>query len=190
MRTSLISSLVLCAALAAITIHQGRRILDLEAQTDESINAGPLQRGETVPDLRVRDRGGHAKTFVFDGSREKPLLIYVVRPSCVWCARNTDAINSLLAQISVRFETIGLSLDRSDLDQYLVQHALSLETFTDPSPEIVAAYKLGPTPETIVVSPHGIVLRSWTGAFGSTVRPSLERFFLARLPIASGSDFE
>jgi hypothetical protein len=47
---------------------------------------------------------------------------------------------------------------------------------------------LGSTPQTIVISPEGRVLKNWTGSYGEQVQAELEEYFQIRLPgLTAGS---
>ena len=46
--------------------------------------------------------------------------------------------------------------------------------------------KIGGTPQTIVLSKNGEVLKSWRGAYMSTVKDDVENFFGIRLPGSGG----
>jgi hypothetical protein len=43
-------------------------------------------------------------------------------------------------------------------------------------------YKLGGTPQTIVVSPQGQVTRIWSGAFAEDLQREVEDYFSVKLP--------
>jgi hypothetical protein len=49
----------------------------------------------------------------------------------------------------------------------------------------IAAYRLGTTPETIVVSARGVGLGTWDGAYTAGTRAALEHFFAVSLPVSS-----
>ena len=56
-------------------------------------------------------------------------------------------------------------------------HSMNFPVYDDLTPAAIATYHLGSTPETIVVSPAGRVLKSWSGAFVGDTKNSVERFF-------------
>lgn len=43
-------------------------------------------------------------------------------------------------------------------------------------------YKLGATPQTIVVSPEGKVIKNWMGAYSGDKAREVEEYFNVRLP--------
>jgi hypothetical protein len=60
--------------------------------------------------------------------------------------------------------------------------------YANPTPETVRALGLGSTPQTILISPEGEVLKSWAGAYVGRVRPEVEVFFGVNLPGLSVGD--
>jgi peroxiredoxin len=173
---SLFIGLTLVVSLA-INGLQGIRILKLE---DELGAKGSLAEGAKVPDLRGKDPTGVDKHFVFRSS-ELPTLLYVFQPSCVWCQRNASSINSLVAQSAGKFQVVGLSLSSEGLTEFIERHQMTFPVFTDLPVNVAEAYHLGMTPETIIVSPDGTVLKSWGGAYSGAAGPSIEKFFSLRI---------
>ena len=114
------------------------------------------------------------------------MVLYVFRPTCIWCARNEDAFRSLVGQSSDRFDYAALSLPASGVKAYASQHLPPIPTFQEPSSETVRAYRLGTTPETIVIGRDGAVLAHWRGAYRGDTRTEVERFFSVRLPDGTG----
>jgi len=173
----------------AIVVQQGRRINQLESAFNESEVRGPLAEGMAVPGFKVKDLAGQEQEFQFARTRQKPLLIYVFKPSCKWCQLNTNNFNGLADQIQQRYETIGLSLDAENLPEYLQEHPLKAKIYTGVSGDMRSSYHLGSTPETIVVSVNGVVIKSWVGTYGNPLlRPVIERFFSARVIAPRVSD--
>jgi len=50
----------------------------------------------------------------------------------------------------------------------------------------IAAYRLGGTPATIVVSPEGKLLREWKGAYMGDAKHQIEEYFDVSFPVATG----
>ena len=67
---------------------------------------------------------------------------------------------------------------QSDLDA----QKLSFPVYSALSPETIKALGLGGTPQTIVVSTDGKVIKNWMGAYTETIQPEVETFFGVRLP--------
>lgn len=64
----------------------------------------------------------------------------------------------------------------------MAKNELKLTVYPGLSPERVKAYKLGSTPQTIVISPEGKVLQDWAGACVGEQKSQVEAFFHVTLP--------
>jgi len=138
-----------------------------------------LRPGDKAPDFHVR---------LFDntemqlGHLRRPALLYVFSPACHFCARNLPAINALSQKLKNRIDVVGLSLTMSDLVPYLHANQLAFPVVRDPDPSIVAAYRLGGTPETIAISKTGYVENVWIGSYEGEVRDAIQRAYGVDLP--------
>jgi hypothetical protein len=106
-------------------------------------------------------------------------------PNCIWCARNLANLKALIAQGKVRHRFVGLSLtnDMLTLRHYVDDQRLDFPVFARLEGEPDAMRRLASSaPQTIVVSPEGIVIRSWTGAYTSDDAVEVESYFHLRLP--------
>jgi peroxiredoxin len=157
---------------------QGMRILKIE---DELSVKGPLAEGDRVPNLVGKDLVGKDQTIAFGGS-PLPTLLYVFSPSCVWCERNAGSINSLAEKLAgTKARVVGVSLASEGLQEFVDRHHIAFPVLTEIPSSLGEAYKLGPTPETIIVSPQGKVVMNWTGAFSGPAGPLIEKFFSLRI---------
>ena len=59
---------------------------------------------------------------------------------------------------------------------------LEFPVYTDLPILTMREYKLGGTPQTIVVSPQGQVNRIWSGAFAEDLKREVEDYFGVKLP--------
>lgn len=107
-----------------------------------------------LPPIRGRDLAGENAEVRY-GREQLPTVVYVFRPSCVWCRRNRANIESLLSRTRDHYRFIGVSLARSGLATS--QAAFPFPVYTDISSETTAAYGLGATPQTIVLTNEGRV---------------------------------
>lgn len=138
-----------------------------------------LRPGDKAPDFAVRL---FDNTEIQLGHLPRPMLLYVFSPACRFCARNLPAINALSQNLKDRIDVVGLSLTTSDLIPYLHTHRLSFPVIRDPDPSIVAAYRLGGTPETIAISTNGYVENVWMGSYDGEVRDAIQRVYRVQLP--------
>lgn len=136
--------------------------------------------GLTITAITAAGIDGKEKTIAFDIDG-KPTVLYVFSPTCVWCERNLNNIKALENGVGHSYRFIGLSLSDKGLDEYVNSHQLSLPIYKQPSQESMRLLGLGSTPQTVVISPQGTVLKSWVGAYGSSM-PEVESYFGLKLP--------
>lgn len=140
-----------------------------------------LHVGATVPPITGTTADGQQTTIVYEGTG-RPTILYVFRPQCIWCARNINNVRALVATKGDEDRFIGLSLSEDGLTTYLASHQLTIPVVTHLSLETIKAYSLGATPQTIVVSPHGQVVRNWPGAWTGKQKADVEGVFHVTLP--------
>ena len=93
-----------------------------------------------------------------------------------------DNLKALVDNASGQYRFIGLSLSKEGLAAYIEKNELKLPVYSGLSAETLKAYRLGSTPQTIVVSPEGRVLQDWVGAYVGEQKSQVEAFFHVRLP--------
>jgi len=93
-----------------------------------------------------------------------------------------DNFKELVARTGTDYRFVGLSLSKEGLSEYVASHELTIPIYTGLSNETKKSYKLGGTPQTIVVSPEGKVLQDWVGAYSGDQKSQVEAFFHATLP--------
>lgn len=150
--------------------------------TQESFSQGrSLPRGAIAPVLDVLDLSGNRTQLLYEGTRQATVL-YVFRPECYWCERNSLAVNSLAQQTSRNYRVIGLSLSDEGLADFVESHNITFPVYSDPATAVIEGLQLRATPETIVISPAGRVVASWSGAYMGGAKAELEKFFAIVLP--------
>lgn len=112
---------------------------------------------------------------------DKPTVVYVLSPDCIWCERNRENIGKL-GELGDRFRFVGISLTEKGLKEYVEKQHFKFPIYTHVAAEAMTSLGLGTTPQTIVISPEGRVLRNWTGAYTDRTRGEVEEFFQTRLP--------
>ena len=60
--------------------------------------------------------------------------------------------------------------------------ATQFPVYTDLAAKSVVAYRLGGTPDTLVVSSDGTLLRHWKGAYSGSNKQEIEEYFAITLP--------
>lgn len=136
--------------------------------------------GTRLPPLTAQDMSGQSVTIRFD-EIQVPTLLYVFSPSCGWCRKNEDNISSLASQAGDSIRIIGLTLSTDGLTEYVADRFPPVKVIR-PDSQTMTAYKLSGTPETILVSSDGIVLRVWKGAYSDSTKRELEAYFHVKLP--------
>jgi peroxiredoxin len=171
------------ALLVSVTLNVllAHRLRGITHAQETRIAEYQLKVGTTVPAIAVKRLGGRPEVFSYQGTN-KPTVLYVFTPTCMWCARNMDNLKTLIAKESGQYRVIGLSLSQEGLAEYVAKNDLKLPVYSGLSAETKAAYKLSGTPQTIVVSPDGRILQNWIGAYVGDQKSQVEAFFRVNLP--------
>lgn len=171
-------------ALAALVAFYAVRVRHLELQlahiADIELELNPGQR---IGSLYGVDLAGHPATVAF-GVDSRPTVLYVFTPTCIWCKRNLANLKSLMSAGSRRFRFVGISLAQDELlPRYLTSNHLQFPALIRDLPAgEIAQLRLGATPQTIVVSPAGVVAQDWRGAYVGPVEQAAARYFNLRFP--------
>jgi AhpC/TSA family len=160
--------------LLAYRIRQGN-------QPGAWVKAAPLPAGTAVPPIKAQSLDGEEVTISFKDSSQ-PLVIYIFTPQCSWCVRNQDNLKTIVALKHEFYRFIALSLTDKGVQQYLAENRINIPVFINPKDEAQEQYRLGSTPQTIIVSPDGKVLQNWVGAYTGVRQAEVERFFGVSLP--------
>jgi hypothetical protein len=137
----------------------------------------PLSAGADAPVVLATDLSGRRLTI---GMGVEPTVIYVISPTCGWCARNTANMMALWGQKGDHFRFVGLALRGEGLKEYLSKNPLPFDVYVADA-KTIASYGLGATPSTIVVSKDGKIARKFNGAFERS-KATVEAFFGVNLP--------
>jgi len=139
-----------------------------------------LSIGQHVPPLRGTLLGQGSTTVSFDGSAET--IFYLFSPKCIWCTRNLANIQVLARNVQPSRRLIGISLLSEGLPEYMKRNGITFPVIYEVPSDLQMVYHLGATPQTILVSPEGAVLRVWGGAYQGDLAREIESFFHVRLP--------
>lgn len=179
--------LLLLLASLSLNVHLGWKVR--QARTTSSIqeNTFKLSAGMKVNPFTAVGTDGKQRIISYEGT-DKPTVFYVISPACVWCERNKENIDKVNELRGNEFRFIGLSLTEAGLKEYVEKHHLNFPVYTRLTSETIHSLGLGGTPQTIVISPEGRVLKNWAGAYGEQLQPEVEEYFQMRLPgLSSGS---
>ena len=140
-----------------------------------------LQVGATVSPFSGTDVDGRRQSVSYE-QNDLPVVLYIFTPECIWCARNLDNLKRLVSQKHEAYRFVGLSLSNEKLKDYVAENKFEFPIYSALPENVIREYKLGPTPQTIVISPQGRVLQNWTGAYVDSQQAEVERFFGIQLP--------
>jgi hypothetical protein len=140
--------------------------------------SGPAA-GLIIRNLEVKDAEGKRVLLEFAG---QPTVLYVYSPSCTWCRRNLSNIKRLASASRGEYRFVGLMIDKTDVAPGTSLDELGFPTFADLKAATIADLALNATPDTIVVSAEGSVLKNWVGAYKDETLHDIERYFSLTLP--------
>lgn len=141
-----------------------------------------LKVGTSVPPIAANRLDGQGNVLISFETEPRPTVLYVFTPTCGWCARNLANFSALVNRRESQYRILGLSLSDHGLEEYIAANGLTVPIYSGLSTDTVRAYKLGSTPQTIVISPKGRVLRNWVGAYVGDQKSQVEAFFGVTLP--------
>jgi hypothetical protein len=155
------------------------------AAVNELIKAeGRLNVGDSVPTFEAKTPDGETVAV----SYRKPTILYILRPDCVWCVRNTANINVLARAVESSHDFFGVSLSSANLSAHVLASGYTFPILEQLPVAAAIAMKLGGTPQTLLVSSEGKIIRSWAGAFAGPTADEIENYFGVRLPGIGGSE--
>jgi peroxiredoxin len=183
-RSSRILFITIFAALlvsATLNVLLAHKVRSLTYARTTRISEYQLKVGASVTPITARRLGGEEEVISYPDSN-KATVLYVFTPTCIWCARNMDNLKTLIDKESGQYRVIGLSLSQEGLAEYVAKNGLKLPVYSGLSPDTLKTYKLGSTPQTVVISPEGRVLQDWAGAYVGDQKSQVEAFFHVSLP--------
>lgn len=138
------------------------------------------QPGAVLQLQRLQSRDGRIIDLA-DAASGVPTIIYYFSPSCGWCERNWSSVSVLEKETRGRYRFIALA-ETSDLRVTVAKHNLKFDVVGGLKGSDRHILGFTGTPQTVVISPEGRVLRTWTGAYGARVREEMEAYFDVALP--------
>lgn len=143
-------------------------------------HVGGVKIGANLASVPVIDSSGNRRHLRLDDGRWS--VVYILSPSCVWCARNLNNIRAMARGSGSKYRFIGLSTTSSKLSEYLKSTPLPFPVLAADSSRLPDGLDLSGTPQTIVVAPNGRVRKVWRGALQGAPRSDAEAFFHIALP--------
>ncbi len=176
--------LLLLVASLSLNVYLGWKVKRGNVQ-DDTVKLSP---GMKVDPVTAVGLDGKLVTISYNGTN-KPTVFYVITPSCIWCRRNQTNIDTLAETKANDFRFVGLSLAEAGLKEYVEEHHLKFPVYARLTAETIQSLGLGGTPQTIIVSPEGEILKVWAGAYVDSLRSEVEAYFGMQLPgLTSGSE--
>jgi peroxiredoxin len=175
------TGILLLVASVTLNVLLARKVQESNLIASARIADRLLRTGTIVPSIVAKRLDGQQELISYEKTNE-PTVLYVFTPPCSWCARNLDNFKTLALKESGQYRVIGLSLSEQNLPEYVAKSDLRLPVYSGLSPETLKTYKLGSTPQTIVISPEGKVLQDWVGAYAGDQKSQVEAFFHVSLP--------
>jgi peroxiredoxin len=140
-----------------------------------------LKTGDLLPSFIAKDVSGSPGVVDYRG-HNKPTVLYIFVPDCDACQRNLPNIKALSNDTREAYRFVGLSLTSDKLADYVRQNNFAFPVYTELPFFTTSTYKLGGTPQTIIVSQEGRVLKNWMGSYEGTLEQEVEDFFQIQLP--------
>jgi peroxiredoxin len=168
-----------------LNVLLARKVRLLAAKEAGQVSDHLLGVGMVVQPITTKRPGGEREVIAYQGQR--PTVLYVFSPQCEWCARNIDNFRTIVGKANQEYRVIGLSLSEEGLEDYVASNHLDIPVYVA-SKDVQKQYRLGVTPQTLVISPEGRVLKDWAGAYAGQQKSQIEHFFHLKLPgLRSGS---
>lgn len=117
--------------------------------------------GTTLPQLAVKDLDGSPATITFDHAGWA--VLYVMAPDCPFCAENQKTIGDLSTRATPRLRFVGLSLTNRNLKPFLANHPAAFPVYQAGDPQYLYGLAFRVIPQTILISPTGVVQKVWAG---------------------------
>jgi len=173
------ATLLVCSL--GINLLLARRVVSLKLLVGTMKSEAQLAAGDKVAGITARDAQGNIAVLDYR-STSVPTVLFVISPTCGWCTKNIMNMRALTEQAGDRYRFVGLSLSSDKLGEYVAKNKLPFTVYADLPYAPLRDYKLGGTPQTIVVSPNGEIIKVWSGAFAGNLQKDVEAFFDVNLP--------
>ena len=172
--------LALLAASLSLNVYLGLKVQGTSPSGSPRAES-KLSAGANVPPVEASDLQGQKATITY-ADKGKPTVLYVFSPKCGWCSNNMENIRTLSDARKDSFSFVGLSLAGDKLEGYVNAHRLDMPVYQSPSSDALNTLGLGSTPQTIVISAEGKVIKNWIGAYTGEVQADVEKYFGLELP--------
>lgn len=152
------------------------------AKTAPRDRAYSLKVGDVVPPIEGKSLDGAPLRVDYGKGDGRPTVVYVLSPGCSWCRRNARNIETVIKRDSGRHRFVVVSLHTEGLQELAKTLPSGIELVAEVSAESRKRYFFGPSPQTLVISDEGVVLRHWNGAYDREVAEQVATYFNVVLP--------
>jgi peroxiredoxin len=186
MSTNKIQSIFIVGLLgisALTNIFLARQVISMKEKYTASSTSTQVRPvvGEFVPPIEVITMKGDKHLISYE-EINLPTVLYIFSPNCGFCKDNAENISKLHEQAKSRYRFVGISIEADNLDEILVNYGVTFPVYKQPSKNSLRVYKFSSTPQTIVISTEGKVIKNWIGEyFYSNTRKDIENFLNVKL---------
>jgi hypothetical protein len=170
----LVVSLVLNLLLVA-------ELIGTRSELEALRTAGFLEIGTRVPPLDLKSTSASPIRITYSDV-EIPTVLYIMRPSCGWCKTNNPNLKAMLASAGDAYRLHIISLDEAGVEEYRQAYRIGESILIGVTDDARDIYHMGGTPQTVVVSPAGIVTHMWMGAYSPAQEREIEDTLGVELP--------
>jgi hypothetical protein len=127
----------------------------------------PLAAMTAVPVLKGKHLDGSDAIVEFKRPGV-PTLLYLMSPSCGWCARNLANFKALVEQSKNKYRVVAVSTTTEGLPEYAKKNRLAgpdVELVLDVPESVLQTDDLLATPQTLLISSEGKLIQRWQGAY-------------------------
>lgn len=164
-----------------LNVFLARKNQELTGLQNAKVAESQLKIGTAVPPIKVKSLDGRVDEISYR-DLDRPTILYVFTPQCKWCARNLDNLKTLSNEKAGQYRFVGISLSEGDLEKYASDNKLQFPVYTGVSSDARQIYRMSSTPQTIVISPEGVILQNWIGAYVGDQKSQIESYFSVKLP--------
>lgn len=172
--TFLIVSLVLNLLLVS-------ELIGARSEIEAFRTAGSLTIGTRVPPLDLRSTSGSAIRIAYSDVAI-PTVLYVMRPSCTWCKSNNPNLKAMLDSSGNAYNLRIISIEEAGVEEYRETYQIGEPILVGVTDDARDIYHMGGTPQTVVVSPAGVVTHMWMGAYSPAQEREVEDALGVELP--------
>ena len=181
-----LSSLAIPTFLSLSLLGNVLLIKKVHSAEDRERTSKRLVPGDIVPSLDVKING---VPQILSWKRARLNVFYYFDPRCGWCKRNAAAFLTLAKHLGPDVSFYSYTASLEGLPAFVAQTRHPTEIATDDKEDLRRILRLTGTPQTLVVSSSGRLLKNWEGAYEGAVRSDVQEYFHIQLaPLLSSPE--